>query len=127
MQNYFLVAIGAAFGGTLRYWVGGVTQKLLPFGFPYGTLVVNVLGSFILGFLIYYFDAKRLLSPELRLMLAVGFCGGFTTFSSFSFETMNLLRDSEYFLATLNVGLNIFLTLLAVFLSYYLAKTLNAG
>ena len=127
MQNYFLVAIGAAFGGTLRYWLGGVTQKILPFGFPYGTLVVNVLGSFLLGFLIFYFDTKRLLSPGMKVMLTVGFCGGFTTFSSFSFETINLMRDSEYFLATLNVGLNIFLTLLAVFLSYYLAKTLNAG
>ena len=127
MLKYFLVAIGAALGGTLRYWVGGVTQKLLPFGFPYGTLVVNVLGSFILGFLIYYFDARQMLSPGVRVMLAVGFCGGFTTFSSFSFETMNLFRDSEYFLGLLNVGLNIFLTLLAVFLAFYLAKTLNAG
>jgi CrcB protein len=127
MRSYFLVAIGAACGGTLRYWITGLVQRLVPFGLPLGTLTVNVLGSFALGFLIFYFDTLELLPPPAKLILTVGFCGGFTTFSTFSFETINLLRDSEYFMAIVNIGLNVFLTLAAVVLSYYAAKTLNGA
>jgi len=127
MRSYLLVAVGAAFGGTLRYWISGVVQRLLPFGLPVGTLTVNVLGSFTLGFLIFYFDTLELLPPPAKLILTVGFCGGFTTFSTFSFETMNLLRDSEYLLAIMNIGLNIFLTLAAVLLAYYAAKILSGA
>lgn len=125
MQNYILVAIGAAFGGLMRYWVSGAVHNMIPYGFPSGTLVVNILGSFVLGFTVFYFDRLELISPELRVMLTVGFCGGFTTFSSFSFETINLLRDSEFLLAFMNIGLNLFLTLTAVVLSYYLARVLS--
>ena len=127
MQNYILVAVGAAFGGLMRYWVSGVVQNIFPFGFPTGTLTVNILGSFILGFIIFYFDTQELITPELRVMLTVGFCGGFTTFSTFSFETINLLRDSEFLLAFINMGLNLFLTLTAVVLSYYLSRVLSGG
>lgn len=127
MRSYILVAIGAACGGTLRYWLAGVVQRMAPFGIPLGTLTVNILGSFILGFLIFYFDTLELLPPPARLMLTVGFCGGFTTFSTFSFETINLLRDSEYLLAIMNIGLNVFLTLAAVVLAFFAAKTLSGA
>ena len=127
MQNYILVAVGAAFGGLMRYWLSGVVQNISPYGFPSGTLSVNVLGSFILGFIIFYFDTQELISPELRVMLTIGFCGGFTTFSTFSFETINLLRDSELLLALINIGLSLLLTLTAVVLSYYLSKVLSGG
>jgi len=127
MQNYILVAVGAAFGGLMRYWVSGIVQNIFPFGFPSGTLTVNVLGSFILGFIIFYFDTQELISPQLRVMLTVGFCGGFTTFSTFSFETFNLMGDSEFLLAFINMGLNMLLTLTAVVLSYFLARVLSGG
>ncbi|HPG41515.1 MAG TPA: fluoride efflux transporter CrcB [bacterium] len=124
MQNYFLVGIGAAFGGIFRYWLSGAVQRKLPFTFPLGTLTVNILGSFLLGFIIFFLDSRELISSEMRIFLTIGFCGGFTTFSTFSFETINLIRDAEYFYAFLNAGLNLFLTLSAVILAYYLSKIL---
>jgi CrcB protein len=127
MQNYFLVALGAALGGVFRYWMTGAVQKILPFTLPFGTLSVNVAGSFILGFIVFYFDAQELISTELRVLLTVGFCGGFTTFSTFSFETINLIRDSEYLFAVINISLNIILTLFAVIIAYYLTKIINGG
>ena len=127
MQNYILVAVGAAFGGLMRYWISGLVHNIVSLNFPSGTLIVNVLGSFILGFIIFYFDTQELISPQLKVMLTIGFCGGFTTFSTFSFETMNLLSDSEYLLAFINMGLNMVLTLGAVILSYYLARVLSGG
>ena len=127
MQNYLLVAAGAAAGGVFRYWLSGAVHKFLPIDFPYGTLAVNVLGSLIVGFIIFYFDAQELISPQLKLMLTIGFCGGFTTFSTFSLETVNLLHDSEYLLAVLNITLNLFLTIGAVFSSYFIAKYISGG
>lgn len=127
MKFYLLVAFGSAVGGMLRYWLSGAVHKLTVITFPYGTLAVNVLGTFILGLVIFYFDVKELISPEVKLFLTIGFCGGLTTFSTFSFETFNLLRDSEYMLAAGNILLNLFLTLFALLLSYYLAKLLNGG
>ena len=127
MQNYLLVAVGAAFGGVMRYWISGLVYNVMPLGFPSGTLAVNVLGSFILGFIIFYFDTQELISQQLKIMLTIGFCGGFTTFSTFSLETMNLLSDSEYLFAFLNISLNVILTIGAVMLSYYLARVLSGG
>lgn len=126
MKYYLLVAFGSALGGVLRYWLSGVVQKFT-ITFPYGTLAVNILGTFILGFVIFYFDVKELISPEVKLFLTIGFCGGLTTFSTFSFETFNLLRDSEYLLAAGNILLNLFLTILALVLSYYFARLFNGG
>ena len=127
MRNYLLVALGAACGGALRYWVSGLVQRLIPLGLPVGTLTVNTIGSFALGFFIFYFDTLELMAPGVKLMLTVGVCGGFTTFSTFSFETVNLLRDSEYLPAVLNVSLNVFVTLAAVVLAYFLAKILSGA
>jgi CrcB protein len=122
MQNYFIVALGAALGGAFRYWMTGAVQKIFPSTFPYGTLSVNILGSFLLGIIIFFFDYRELIPPEIKLFLTIGFCGGFTTFSTFSFETINLLRDSEYLYAIMNISANLFLTMFAVILAYYLSK-----
>lgn len=122
MVNYFFVSIGAAFGGALRYWISNFVFKFLPENFPYGTLIVNLLGSFLVGFIMYYLNEREIIGTNMRLLVAVGFCGGFTTFSTFSLETMNLLRDSEFLLAGLNVLLNISLCMIGIFLAYIFFK-----
>ncbi len=121
-MNYILVGIGAAFGGGMRYWLSNFVYKFLPATFPYGTLAVNVIGSFILGILMFYFDAREMLSQQMKLVLAVGFCGGFTTFSTFSVETLNLFKDSEVFLGTMNIFMNLLLCLIGVYLAYLVSK-----
>jgi len=125
MINYILVGIGAAIGGTLRYWISNAIFKIFSENFPYGTLIVNVAGSFILGFLMFYFNDRELLSPQLRLFLTVGFCGGFTTFSTFSFETMNLFRETQYLLGSMNILLNLLLCLIGVIFAYFVTKLIG--
>ena len=122
MNNILLASLGAAIGGGFRYWVSNAVYKFLPENFPYGTLTVNVLGSFLLGIFVYYFHEKELLSNEMSILLTVGFCGGFTTFSTFSFETIALLRDSQFASASLNVFLNIVLCFAGVFAAYLISK-----
>lgn len=122
MINYLLVSTGAALGGAARYWLSNQVYKILPENFPYGTLTVNFLGSFILGIIIYLFDSKELISPDLRLFLTIGFCGGFTTFSTFSLETVNLIKNSEYFLASMNIASSILLCFAAVYFVSLLVK-----
>lgn len=121
-MNILLVALGAGLGGGMRYWLSGLVQKLTIVYFPFGTLTVNVLGSIVLGILIFGFDEKDLLNPSLKLLLGVGFCGGFTTFSTFSLETVNLLRDSEFLLAGSNILLNVICTIFGAYLGYLLTK-----
>ncbi len=121
-MKYLFVFIGTGFGGMLRYLISTKIYKFVPALFPFGTLAVNALGSFILGALIFWFDDKEFLSANMKLLLAVGFCGGLTTFSTFSFETFNLLRDSELLLAFGNVALNLFITMLFIFIAYIIGR-----
>ncbi|MCX6151967.1 MAG: fluoride efflux transporter CrcB [Ignavibacteriales bacterium] len=122
MIKYLIVSFGAAIGGSLRYWLSNFIYKFLPISFPYGTLSVNLIGSFLVGLFMFYFDEREIISPNIRLFLTVGFCGGFTTFSTFSLETINLLRDSEFLFAGLNIFLNIGLCLAGVYLAYIISK-----
>lgn len=122
MLKYFFVSLGAGIGGAFRYWLSGFVHNVLPAYFPFGTLAVNILGSFILGIIIFYFDENELISQNIKLLLTVGFCGGFTTFSTFSLETINLMRESELILAFFNILLNILLCLVGVYVAYILSK-----
>ncbi|HQF42263.1 MAG TPA: fluoride efflux transporter CrcB [Ignavibacteriaceae bacterium] len=125
MINYLVVSAGAAIGGALRYGISSYIQKNISVIFPYGTLVVNIVGSFILGFIMFYLNEKELIGNELRLFLTVGFCGGFTTFSTFSYETLNLFLDTEYLLALYNVLLNVALCLIGIYLAYLFSKLIG--
>lgn len=126
MTNYLIVALGSAIGGALRYWLSNFVYNWLPAVFPFGTLIVNFTGSFIIGLLIFGLDDRGLITAEMRLLLTVGFCGGFTTFSTFSLETVNLLKNSEYSLAALNIIASVALTLAATFLAYILTSAREA-
>lgn len=127
MKLYLIVALGSGIGGFLRYVISDLVYKYTNSLFPYGTLTVNIIGSFLLGFILFYLDALKLISSEMRLFLTVGLCGGLTTFSTFSYETVKLIQDSEYLLAGSNLLLNIFVTILAVFLAAFISKLIIGG
>jgi CrcB protein len=99
-----LVALGGLVGCVARYWLAGAVQNLSDHGFPSGTLTVNVLGSFLVGLVMTLSLERGLVNDELRILLATGFCGGFTTMSTFSYETLALLRGGEQLLALGNVS-----------------------
>ena len=109
---YLYIALGGAAGSLLRYSLSGAVQRLSTSGFPIGTLFVNVSGCFIIGVLVRQFMNMQL-APDLRALLIVGFCGGFTTFSAFSAETITLIDGGEYDRAAAYVALSVGLCLLA--------------
>jgi CrcB protein len=120
------VAIGSAVGGVSRYLLGGVIQRALAASFPVGTLLINVTGSALLGFLLRYALDTPSLTPEIRALLGVGFCGGYTTFSTFSYETLALLEDGDWRRAGLYVTLSVVGSLLATFVGFVAARELIA-
>jgi len=121
-MKLLIVTIGAGLGGGLRYWLSNYIAKVLPIFFPYGTLAVNLLGSIILGILIFGFEERGNLSISMKLFLGVGFCGGLTTFSTFSLETFNLLRNTEFLLAGLNIFTNVIFTLIGIYIGYLITR-----
>ncbi len=114
MKILFLVGFGGFLGSVARYLTQQGVGKWMPVIFPYGTLTVNIAGSLIIGIIYGLMDRNSLLSAEWRIFLATGFCGGFTTFSTFSYETLALVRDGEYAFAGLYVGGSVIVGLLAV-------------
>ena len=109
-----LVALGGAAGSVLRYLIGGRVQHFAPHGFPLGTLFVNVVGCFLIGIFIRQFMNVQT-HNYLRALLMVGFCGGFTTFSAFSMETVGLIEGGEYPRAIAYITLSVLLCLTATF------------
>ncbi len=107
MIKFINLLIGGALGTLARYTLSGAIYKILGTNFPHGTLAVNILGCFFLGFLVAISEDKFLLNANLRLFLMIGFCGAFTTFSTFMLESSSLLRDGQ----TLKAFLNVFLTI----------------
>lgn len=120
------IAIGSAIGGVSRYLVGGLVQRLAAGTFPAGTLLINVTGSFLVGAILRYGVETTTLTPEVRALLTVGICGGYTTFSTFSYEAVALLEDGEWTRAALYVALSVGLSLLATFLGFAAARELIA-
>ena len=124
LSRILLIAVGGAAGALLRYWAQQATHALLGRGFPFGTLLVNVAGSFLMGFLYVYLVERVGLSQELRLALLVGLLGAFTTFSTFSFETLALIEDGESLKALINVVASVGLCLLGCWLGLGLGRQL---
>jgi CrcB protein len=123
MLEYILVMVGGALGTGARFWVSGFVAERGGELFPLGTLVVNITGSFAVGFLAAFMDPQGffLMSPRLRQFLMIGVCGGYTTFSSFSLQTLDLVRDGDWFKAGLNTLLSVVCCLAAVWLGRILA------
>jgi fluoride exporter len=130
MIAYLWVALGGALGSVSRYWLNGIVSNRFGETFPWGTMLINVSGSFIIGVI------GALAIPEGRMdsssrafvtqFLMIGVCGGFTTFSSFSLQTLNLLRDREWLYAGGNILFSVTLCLIAVWLGWLLGSTLNS-
>jgi fluoride exporter len=127
VQNYIWIMIGSALGGAARYWCSGFAASRIGETFPWGTLMVNVIGSFVIGFFATLTapDGRFLVGTTARQFVMVGICGGYTTFSSFSLQTLNLARDGEWFRACANIGLSVVLCMLAVWLGLVAAAALN--
>lgn len=128
LTNYLLVALGGAAGSVARFWLSGVVAERAGQTFPWGTLAVNVTGSFVIGFFATLTgDGGRLLvSPEARAFVMIGVCGGYTTFSSFSLQTLALAQDGEWLRAGGNVILSVALCLAAVWLGHLAAAAVNS-
>jgi fluoride exporter len=127
MVTYIWIAVGSALGGTARYWCSGLAARLIGETFPWGTLIVNVIGSFIIGFFATLTapDGRMFVGATARQFVMVGFCGGFTTFSSFSLQTLNLMNDGEWLQVGVNIGASVALCLLAVWIGHVLAVSVN--
>jgi CrcB protein len=123
---FWAIAAGAAAGGVARHYLASSIQPRLGATLPWGTLVVNVTGSLLLGFIIRYALATPTVSVELRALLTTGFCGGYTTFSTFSFETVALLEDGQYSRAAAYAFASVILSLAATFCGFVLARELIA-
>jgi fluoride exporter len=127
LLTYLWVALGSALGGVARYWCSGFFARLIGETFPWGTVIVNVVGSFIIGFVATLTapDGRFLAPSDARVFVMVGFCGGFTTFSSFSIQTLTLAREGEWLWAGINVVASVVLCLLAVWLGHAGAAAVN--
>lgn len=107
MTNYLIIGIGGFLGAIARYVVSAWIGQRWGRSFPLGTFAVNVSGSFLIGLLMSLFTERFMVNPQWRLFLTVGFLGAYTTFSTFEYETGSLLRDGEWLVAALNIGLSV--------------------
>jgi fluoride exporter len=128
MGSYFWIAVGSALGGMARFWFSGFVADRVGETFPFGTLFINVLGSFVIGFFAALTgpDGRYLMGTVSRQFVMIGICGGFTTFSSFSLQTLNLANEGEWLYAGLNIVSSFVLCLLAVWMGHAAAVNLNS-
>jgi CrcB protein len=120
--NFVIVALGAIFGANLRYILSRLAAKIMGPIFPYGTLIINVAGSFIVGWFMIWTTERVLVDPRWRLLVVIGFCGGFTTFSSYAFESMAYFEQGQWALMATNILANNLLSLLAAMAGMALAR-----
>lgn len=122
LRTLFIIGSGGFLGSIMRYLVQISVEKSILSSFPWGTFAANVAGSFIIGIVYALADKGNLLGTEWKMFLAVGFCGGFTTFSSFAYNNFNMLKDGVYGQLLLNVFGSLFFGILAVYLGIILVK-----
>ncbi len=114
MLKYVMVGIGGCLGSILRFWLGSYIGSKMGTRFPYGTFVINITGSFLIGLVFALLTARTFLSPNWRYLIPIGFIGGYTTFSSFEFETLRSIQDGQLGLGLLYVALSVVVGFVAV-------------
>ena len=127
LKAYFAVMCGGAFGTAMRFWLSGFLSSRYGEAFPVGTLVVNITGCFVIGLFntLTGPDGAIITSSLTRQVVMIGILGGYTTFSSFSLQTLNLLQGGEWFRACMNIFLSVLMCMVGVFLGHLLASILN--
>ena len=124
VRDFIVISLGAIFGANARYFLSRYAAKILGPMFPYGTLIINILGSLIVGFFVIWTTERVLVNPRWRLLVVVGFCGAFTTFSSYAFETMAYFEQGQWLLMVTNFLSNNVLCLGAAIAGMALARVL---
>lgn len=125
MQKYLLIAVGGAFGSIARYWVGSTVAGRLGTRFPFGTFIINMTACLILGFSLTYLGKRTGMDPAWRFLIAVGFIGAYSTFSTFEWETLSTLRSGAFLLAALYALGSLILGLVAVWCGAALAEAVS--
>jgi fluoride exporter len=122
IKTLFIIGSGSFIGGVSRYLTSRFIQNSIISSFPFGTFIVNILGCFLVGFFYGLSERGNLINNEWRMFLTIGFCGGFTTFSTFSSENVSLLRDGNFFYFAIYASLSLFLGLTATYLGNLITK-----
>jgi fluoride exporter len=121
--KFFIVGVGGFVGSIIRFWLATYIGQRMGTRFPYGTFLINVTGSFLIGFVMTLLTEKTHLSPNWRYLVPIGFIGGYTTFSTFEFETLRAIQDGQFTIGTLNVVLSVLVGFLMVWTGAMVGKT----
>ena len=124
MMKYVMVGLGGCLGAVLRFWLGGYVSNRMGTRFPYGTFVINITGSFLIGFILTLLAERTHWSPNWRYLIPIGFIGAYTTFSTFEYETLRSLQDGEILMAGLNVSLSVIVGFVAVWLGVVTGRSM---
>jgi fluoride exporter len=125
MNKYLVVGIGGFLGAIARFWLGGYISNRMGTRFPYGTFVINMTGSFLIGFILTLLAERTHWSPNWRYLIPIGFIGAYTTFSTFEYETFRSIQDGELLVAGLNVGLSVIVGFISVWLGVIAGRTIT--
>lgn len=125
MTKYLIVAFGGAVGSMLRFWAGGYVSSRLGTRFPYGTFVINITASFLIGLIMTLLAERAHWSPNWRYLLVVGFLGGYSTFSSFEYESFRVFEDGEFLITAMNIVFSVALGFVSVWLGVIAGRTIT--